>query len=135
MDRPATQTWKSSGFRRLQRAMRHQWDGVRHGFANDSAIRQVSIAVFVLCILALLMPVTRLEMLLLVLPLLLLALVEYLNSAIEAVVDRVSLDDHPLSKIAKDYASVSAGIAVVMSLFSWVIILGPLVLETIGLTR
>ncbi len=74
------------------------------------------------------MPVDRLEKLLLILPLLLVALVEYLNSAIEAVVDRVSLDDHPLSKVAKDYASVAVGIAVVMSMVSWVFVLGPLVL-------
>ena len=53
---------------------------------------------------------------------------EYLNSAIEAVVDRVSLDDHPLSKVAKDYASVAVGIAVVMSMVSWTLVLGPRVL-------
>lgn len=107
-------------------------EGIRYGLKNDSAIRQVSIAVFALCILALFAPVTRLERLLLILPVLLVALVEYLNSAIEAVVDRVSLDNHPLSKVAKDYASVAVAIAVVMSVVSWAIILGPFVLGFLG---
>lgn len=107
------------------KAGRHQLEGIRYGVENDSAIRQISIVVLTLCVLALFLPVTRLERLLLILPLLLVALVEYLNSAIEAVVDRVSLDNHPLSKIAKDYASVAVAIAVVMSLVSWAVILGP----------
>jgi diacylglycerol kinase (ATP) len=120
--------WKSSGFRRLLNAWRYQFDGIRYGLENDSAIRQVSIVVFALCFLALFVPVTRIEKLLLILPLLLVALVEYLNSAIEAVVDRVSLDSHPLSKVAKDYGSVAVAIAVVMSGVSWAMILGPSVL-------
>lgn len=131
MNRPTSESWKSSGLRRLMNAARNQLDGIQHGLESDSAIRQVSFVVFALCALALFMPVTRLETLLLILPLLLVALVEYLNSAIEAVVDRVSLDNHPLSKAAKDYASVAVAIAVVMSLVSWVVILGPLVAELI----
>lgn len=132
MNRPATERWKSSGLRRLMNAARFQSDGIRHGLRNDAAIRQVSIVVFVLCVLALFMPVTRLEMLLLILPLLLVALVEYLNSAIEAMVDRVSLEDHPLSKVAKDYASVAVAIAVVMSLVSWGVVLGPRLAASMG---
>ena len=115
MNTPSIGRWKSSGFRRLVNAARHQLDGIKHGLESDSAIRQLSFVVFALCVLALFMPVTKLETLLLILPLLLVALVEYLNSAIEAMVDRVSLDSHPLSKIA-----------VVMSLVSWAVILGPL---------
>lgn len=125
MNRSTDDSWKSSGFRRLLNAWRYQSDGIRYGLENDSAIRQVSIVVFALCILALFVPVTRIEKLLLILPLLLVALVEYLNSAIEAVVDRVSLDVHPLSKAAKDYGSVAVAIAVVMSGLSWTMILGP----------
>jgi diacylglycerol kinase (ATP) len=128
VNKPNNSGWKSSGLRRILKAGRHQLDGVRHAVENDPAIRQVSLVVFILCSVAFFMPVDRLEKLLLILPLLLVALVEYLNSAIEAVVDRVSLDDHPLSKVAKDYASVAVGIAVVMSMVSWVFVLGPLVL-------
>jgi diacylglycerol kinase (ATP) len=127
MNKPINSGWKSRGFRRIFKAGRHQFDGVRHAVENDPAIRQVSLVVFILCIVAFFMPVARLEKLLLILPLLLVALVEYLNSAIEAVVDRVSLDDHPLSKVAKDYGSVAVAIAVVMSMVSWTLVLGPLV--------
>lgn len=133
MHRPSNGSWKSSGLPRLRKAARHQLDGMKHGLLHDSAIRQVSIAVFLLCLLAFCMPVTRLETLLLILPLLLVALVEYLNSAIEAVVDRVSLDHHPLSRIAKDYASVAVAIAVGMAVLSWAVILGPLCLRLLGI--
>lgn len=132
MTRPTNESWKSSGLRRIANAGRYQLQGIHHGLKTDSAIRQVSVAVFALCVLAFLLPVTRLERLLLILPVLLVALVEYLNSAIEAVVDRVSLDRHPLSKAAKDYASVAVAIAVVMAMVSWAMILGPLVLEMVG---
>jgi diacylglycerol kinase (ATP) len=131
MARRTVESWKSSGIRRLLSAPRYQLEGIRHGLRNDPAIRQVSIVVFVLCLLALFLPVARIEKLLLILPLLLVALVEYLNSAIEAVVDRVSPDHHPLSKVAKDYASVAVGIAVVMSLASWAAILLPRVQQLI----
>lgn len=128
VDRSPSPSWKHRGFRRLLRAGQHQLQGIRHGLAHDSAIRQVSVAVFIGCGLALVLPVSTVEKLLLILPLLLVALVEYLNSAIEAVVDRVSMESHPLSKIAKDYASVAVAIAVLMSLLSWSLVLGPVFL-------
>ena len=124
--------WKTGGMRRLINAGRHQLDGVIHGLRHDAAIRQVSMAAFGLCMLALLVPVSKLERLLLILPVLLVVLVEYLNSAIEAVVDRISTERHPLSKVAKDYASVAVAIAVMMSLLTWIVILGPLALSMLG---
>lgn len=103
----ARHPWKTSGLARLMRAARHQWDGIRHGLLADAAIRQGSVASWLLMGVAVLLPVPRLERLLLVLSVLLVVMMEYVNSAIEAVVDRISLEIHPQSKIAKDLASVA----------------------------
>lgn len=126
---PAKEKWGSTGLRRLINAARYQIDGIRHGLLHDSAIRQVSAACFVLCVSALFVPVPRVERLLLILSTLLIALVEYINSALEATVDRISLDAHPLSKNAKDFGSVAVAIAVLMAGLCWAVIAGPVFLS------
>jgi diacylglycerol kinase (ATP) len=54
---------------------------------------------------------------------LLVLIVELVNSAIETTVDRVSLDDHPLSKRAKDIASAAVGLAILNAALTWALIL------------
>lgn len=77
-------------------------------------------------ILALLLPVNRLEKLALIASLVLVLVVELLNSAIEAVVDRVSLDKHSLSKNAKDLGSAAVMLSFVLALVTWGMVLYPL---------
>ena len=132
MQETETTKWRSSGFRRLLNAARYQSDGIRDALLHDSAIRQVSVACILLSCVALLLPITRIERLILILSLLLIVLVEYINSAIEATVDRISLDSHPLSKQAKDFASVAVAIAAIMSSLCWIMIAGPLVMAWLG---
>lgn len=120
--------WRSKGVRRLLNAVRHQSDGIRYALLHDSAIRQVSAACFLLTGVAVLLPITRIERLILILSLLLIVLVEYINSAIESTIDRISLESHPLSKQAKDLASVAVAIAAIMSSLCWIMIVGPLVM-------
>ncbi len=55
----------------------------------------------------------------------LVVMVEFLNTAIEKTVDRISLDEHPLSGVAKDCANVAVVIAVLMMGLCWVVIAGP----------
>jgi diacylglycerol kinase (ATP) len=59
--------------------------------------------------------------------LLLVLIIELLNSAIEAVVDRVSLDRNPSSKNAKDLGSAAVMLAFFLALATWGIIVGPLI--------
>ncbi len=75
---------------------------------------------------ALLLPVSRLEKLALIASLVLVLVVELLNSAIEAVVDRVSLDRHSLSKNAKDLGSAAVMLSFVLALGTWGVVLYPL---------
>jgi diacylglycerol kinase (ATP) len=122
------QDWKSTGFERLRRAAGHQLAGIRHGLQNDSALRQVTVVFAALLPVAIFLPVSTIERLLLILSLMQVAVFEYLNSAIESCIDRISLEKHPLSRQAKDYAG-----AVLMAGLFWLVIAGPLVLH--GLAR
>ena len=117
---------KRAGLRRVLLALSHGYSGMRYGVANDPAIREVLIAVVILVPVSFFLPVGDVQHLLLVLSLMQVFLVECINSALEAVVDRISLERHELSGYAKDLGSVAVGVAVLMSGLCWLVIAGPL---------
>jgi diacylglycerol kinase (ATP) len=80
-------------------------------------------------IIAVLMPVTGLERIALIAVLVQVLIIELLNSAIEAVVDRVSLDKNPLSKNAKDLGSAAVMLAFFLAIATWAVIVVPLVMK------
>ena len=73
--------------------------------------------------------VTAIERMLMVCSLLLIIIVELLNSAIEAVVDRIGPEIHELSGKAKDIGSAAVFVAIMLALFCWATILYPLILD------
>jgi diacylglycerol kinase (ATP) len=75
------------------------------------------------------MPVTGLERIALIAVLVQVLIIELLNSAIEAVVDRVSLDKNPLSKNAKDLGSAAVMLAFFLAIATWAVIVVPLVMK------
>ena len=95
----------ATGLRRLVNACRYSMAGLRHALAREAAIRQELLACIVLIPVALLLPVPAIERLLLVLSMLLVLLTEFINSAIEAAIDRISLDRHPLSARPRTWAA------------------------------
>jgi len=119
-------SWQSRGLRRLIRSFAHSAAGFVHGLRRDAAIRQVLAGLVIMLPIALWLPLRPLEHLVLVLSMMLVVFAEFINSAIEATVDRVSLEPHPLAKQAKDLASAAVGIAVLMSGLSWLVLAGPL---------
>lgn len=116
---------KQAGMLRLLLACRHSYSGIRHALAHDPAIRQVSVAVVLLSALSTLLPMSIIEHLVLLLFTMQLLLVEFINSALEAAVDRIGLEHHPLSALAKDLGSVAVGFAVLMCGLCWLVIAGP----------
>jgi diacylglycerol kinase (ATP) len=120
---------KVTGMRRIARSIRLSNAGLRYGFSQDAGIREGLIALAVLVPVSALLPVTDVEHLILVLSMMLVILVEFVNSAIEAAVDRVSLEHHPLAGRAKDLANTAVVIAVLMTGLCWVVIAGPLALR------
>jgi diacylglycerol kinase (ATP) len=114
------------GFRRLANALRYSAAGFRHAIRHEVAIREELIVLAILVPVSAVLPISNLEHLILVLTMMLVVLVEFLNSAIESAVDRVSLERHPLAARAKDLGSAAVLIAVLMWGLSWVVIVGPL---------
>jgi diacylglycerol kinase len=92
---------------------------------TDRAVRRTVIGMFMLIPVAVLLPVSRIEHLLLVLSLMLVVFAETVNSAIESAVDRISPELHPLSKTAKDTAAAAVVVTVLMAGLSWTVIAGP----------
>jgi diacylglycerol kinase len=93
--------------------------------SQDRSVRRTVIGLFLLLPVVVSLPVQRLEHLLLVLSMMLVVFAEILNSAIELIVDRISLETHPLSKAAKDTAAAAVVAAVLMSGLCWTVIAGP----------
>ena len=120
-----------TGLRRLLNAFGYSLQGFRAAWQNEAAFREEAMLTIVLTPVALLLPVTGLEKLLLILSLLLLVLVELLNSAVEAVVDRIGPEIHPLSGRAKDLGSAAVLIACLILGLTWIFIAVPAVLGLI----
>lgn len=120
-----------TGLRRLLNAFGYSLQGFRAAWQNEAAFREEAMLTIVLTPVALLLPVTGLEKLLLILSLLLLVLVELLNSAVEAVVDRIGPEIHPLSGRAKDLGSAAVLITCLILGLTWLFIAVPAVLGLI----
>lgn len=112
-----------TGFKRIFNAAGYSLDGLRAAFVAEAAFRQLLLLNLLLIPLALWLDVSRAERSLLVASCLLALIVELFNSAIEAVVDRVSLERHPLSKNAKDMGSAAQLLALTLLASVWAIVL------------
>ena len=127
-----TNAFKSrDGFQRLANAMRYSIAGFRYALETEASIRQELLALAVLMPVSAFLPVSRLEHLALVVSMLLVLMVEFLNSAIEATVDRVSLETHPLAGQAKDLGSAAVLVSVLIWGSTWALIVGPVVLHAL----
>jgi len=114
---------KEKGASRLTKAVGYSLAGLRAAFAGEAAFRQIVALVAVLLPVALLLDVARAERALLIAVLFLALIVELLNSAIEAAIDRISLDIHPLSKRAKDMGSAAQLLALTLIALTWTVVL------------
>ncbi|MFZ6709971.1 diacylglycerol kinase [Undibacterium sp. TC9W] len=112
-----------SGLRRIFSAILYSIDGLRSAWKNEHAFRQELVLVVSGSVIALFLPVSAFEKLMMIAVLVLILVVELINSAIEAVVDRVSLERHTLSKNAKDFGSAAVLLTVLIALATWVVIL------------
>jgi diacylglycerol kinase (ATP) len=125
---PDDSRWKHpSGLRRLRGAWRVSRQGLSSALHTESAFRQELLAFCLLCPVAVLLPVDRLERLILVLTMGAVLVVELINSAIEAVVDRVGLEHHLLSGRAKDLGSAAVMLSLLLSGLAWGVVLWPLI--------
>lgn len=113
----------ATGFSRIIKATGYSLQGVRAAFRNEAAFRQELILVGVAVVLAVLVAETLPQWLLLVGSGLLVLIVELLNSAIEAVVDRLGSEWHELSGRAKDMGSAAVFISLLLMALTWIVVL------------
>ncbi|MBU2705312.1 diacylglycerol kinase [Zooshikella marina] len=113
----------ATGIRRLINATRYSYQGLTSAWHHEAAIRQEIVLITVLTPLAIWLDVTTIERILLIGSLLLLLIVELLNSAIETVVDRIGSDFHELSGRAKDTGSAAVLITLLLVTMTWGMIL------------
>ena len=111
------------GLQRLLNATGHSLDGLRAAWRHEDAFRQELVVAAVMMPLAALLPVTLVEKVLLIGVVLLVLIVELLNTAIEAAIDRDSLQIDDLGKRAKDYASAAVMLSLLLAGGTWTAIL------------
>ena len=112
-----------TGYKRILNATGYSLAGLRAAFTGEAAFRQLLLINLVLVPLAFFLDVSRVERAMLVAVCVLALIVELLNSAIEAAIDRISLERHPLSKNAKDMGSAAQFTALSLIGLVWAIIL------------
>jgi diacylglycerol kinase (ATP) len=115
----------ATGIRRLLNATRHSLEGIAAALRHEAAFRQELMLAAVLLPLGMWLGDDGIERALLTGSVLLLLVVELLNSAIEAAVDRVSLENHELAKRAKDYGSAAVMMSLAMLAAVWLLVLLP----------
>ena len=110
---------RKTGLVRIFYALIYSINGLRAAFKYEAAIRQETILISIGLVTAFLLPVTLVEKLLLISTLALVLIVELINSAIEAIVDRISTDLHELSGRAKDIGSAAVFVSLTLTAVVW----------------
>ena len=112
-----------TGLQRILNAAGYSWAGLAAAFRHEDAFRQEVFLAVLLIPLALFLGATGVERALMIGAVLLVLIVELLNSALEAAVDRISLEHHQLIKRAKDMGSAAVMIALVNAAVVWALVL------------
>jgi diacylglycerol kinase (ATP) len=112
-----------TGLKRVLNAFLYSIDGLKAAYKHEDAFRQEVLLAVLLVPAALFTPASGTGKALMIASVLLVLVVELLNSAVEAAVDRVSLDHHRLSKRAKDIGSAAVMLSLVNVAVVWALVL------------
>ena len=112
-----------TGIKRLANAFTYSVAGTLAAFKHEDAFRQEVFLSAVLIPLAIYLGQTAIEQALMITSILLIIIVELLNSSLEATVDRISVKRHKLSKRAKDIGSAAVFFSLVNAAVIWFLIL------------
>ena len=112
-----------TGIKRIIKATGFSWQGLKAAYKNESAIRQECVLLAIALPLAFFFADSGIELALLVGSVALVLIVELINSAIEAIVDRVGTEYHELSGRAKDIGSAAVLVTLIVAGFTWLAVL------------
>lgn len=113
------------GLSRLRRALGYSWAGLRAAVRHEAAFRQELALGLPALLLAWWLAPGRWQALALTASVLLVWVVELLNSAIEAVADAVSVERHPLLGRAKDLGSAAVMLCLLLAVITWAVVFWP----------
>ncbi|HEX4389187.1 MAG TPA: diacylglycerol kinase [Steroidobacteraceae bacterium] len=122
-DGAAVDRYKPRGLARLARACASSARGLAGAYREEASFRQELAFALIVIPLGLWLGHSSTERVLLTAPVLLILIVELLNSAIEATVDRISFERHKLAGLAKDIGSAAVFMSFVLCLLVWLIVL------------
>lgn len=111
------------GLVRAVHAAKNSWHGLIFAYQEESAFRQELVLLIVLTPIALWIPADLFEKALMIGSLLMVLVIELLNSSVEAAIDRISFEHHDLSKRAKDFGSAAVMLALLIALIIWCAVL------------
>ncbi len=112
-----------TGLKRVWNALFYSLAGLRAAFRHEDAFRQEVLLACILIPAAALLPVPGVGKALMIASVLLVLIVELLNSAVEAAVDHTSLDQHKLAKRAKDIGSAAVLLSLLNVVLVWLLVL------------
>jgi diacylglycerol kinase (ATP) len=112
-----------TGLRRIWNALFYSIEGFKAAYRHEDAFRQECLLALILVPAACFMPVGGMGKALMIASVLLVLIVELLNSAVEATVDRISLENHQLAKRAKDIGSAAVFLSLVNVAVIWGLVL------------
>ena len=112
-----------TGLRRLLNALGYSLDGLKAAYKNEDAFRQEVLLAAVLVPLTFVLEHSAMGRAMMLASVFLMIIVELLNSAVEATVDRISLDNHLLAKRAKDIGSAAVMLSLINLVVVWVLVL------------
>jgi diacylglycerol kinase (ATP) len=115
--------YKPRGVTRVVRALGASWRGLRGAFREEAAFRQELAIAVVVIPMAVWLGRSGIERALLIGPMLLILVVELINSAIEATVDRIGFERHALAGLAKDIGSAAVLMSFVLLGTVWLLVL------------
>lgn len=118
----ATALKGQGGLKRIILAMGYSVDGLLVATLEEAAFRQLLLLNIVLIPLACLLDISSLERAMLIMVTAFTLIVELINTAIEAAIDRISLEIHPLSKQAKDMGSAAQLLSLILVAAIWLVI-------------
>jgi len=113
----------ATGLQRIINATRYSLAGLGEAARREQAFQQEILLTVVLVPVALWLGKTGAERALLIASLVLVLIVELINSAIEATQDRISLEKHPLARNAKDFGSAAVMLALINAALVWLLVL------------
>ncbi len=110
----------NTGLKRILKATKYSFQGLKAAFINEAAVRQELLLVVIFTPVALWLDISVVEKILLIGVLVNILIVELLNSAVEAVVDRVGVEHHELSGRAKDIGSAAVFVSIAFAFCTWI---------------